>query len=142
MNKYYCHECAISLGLYTPSESYNLTGTIYQLGKIMKHNQPTGTFPFLNSVYNDPTIQQYIDYHITGSLAGMLEIDQKGRKNIIWYAGREIGVIYENGNYLAPADGVKIVLSEDPLRIHHYAIAGNPNSIQYCINCGKPLPQW
>jgi hypothetical protein len=142
MSQYYCHTCAIAINIYTPDYPGNLTGTAYQCGKFMKHTMPTGTYPGINSIFNDPTYQTYFDYVVTGSYSGMLEIDDSGHMNLIWYAGAQTGVELINGIFNAPTDGIKIVMIFDIDRIHSYPIKGQPGLIKFCANCGKPLPQW
>lgn len=142
MSQYYCHACAISTGQYTPLYPGNLTGTSYQCGKFMKHTIPTGTFAGKNSIFNDPTYKTYFNYVVTGTAAGMLEIDDVNRMNLIWYAGYKTGVELINGVYNAPTDGVKIVKFSIPDEIHTYPIKGKPGLIQYCANCGITIPQW
>lgn len=142
--EYYCHECAISTGVIDTieAEKLNLTGTSYQCGKFMKHTAPTGTFLEKNSIFVDPTYKNYRDNVITGSISGMVEIDERGRKNIIWHAGKVTGVMLVNGVYVAPEDGVKIVLSENEEKIHAYPISGIVGLVRKCQRCGTKLPCW
>lgn len=131
----------MSQGLVKPANPISLTGTSYQLGKFIKHTAPTGTYP-LNSIFNDPTYDMYSGYIVTGTMSGLLEIDNYGRKNFIWYAGETTGAKYRNGIYVAPTNGIKIVLPEDSTRLHAFPILAQPNVINYCLNCGAPLPMW
>lgn len=73
-------------------------------------------------------------------MSGLLEIDDFGRKNFIWYAGEITGAEYRNGIYVAPTNGVKIVLPENATRLHAYPILAQPKIINHCLNCGAPLP--
>jgi|SRR3990172_4773077 len=141
MPQYYCHDCSTLLGLVTPASPSSLTGTSYQLSKYIKHTTPTGTYP-LNSVFNGPDYETYSQYVVTGSASGLLEIDDRNRKNFIWFAGKRTGAEYRNGVFIAPTDGVKIVLPEDDGKLHAYPIAASPNSVVNCQSCGKPLPLW
>ena len=119
----------------------SLTGTSYQLEKFIKHTAPTGTYP-INSIFNDPTYDTYSSYIVTGTISGLLEIDNQGRKNFIWYAGKYTGMEYQSGIYVAPTNGVKIVLPEDATKLHAFPIQAQPGSINYCQKCGAPLPMW
>jgi hypothetical protein len=141
MNQYYCHQCAISNGLVVPANPNTLTGTSYQLGKFIKHTAPTGTYP-LNSVFDDPTYDTYSRYIVSGTASGLLEIDDLGRKNFVWFAGQRTGAEYQNGVFIAPASGVKIVLPEDYTKLHAFPITTSPGSISNCVSCGKILPLW
>ena len=140
MTQFFCHLCSVS-GLVTPELPTSLTGTFYQLEKYIKHTAPTGTYP-LNSIFVDPTYNAYSGYIVTGTMSGLLEIDNYGRKNYIWYAGEITGAEYRNGIYVAPTNGVKVVLPEDATRLHAFPILAQPNVVNYCLNCGAPLPMW
>lgn len=140
MSKFFCHLCSVS-GLITPELPTSLTGTFYQLEKYIKHTAPTGTYP-LNSIFIDPTYNTYSGYIVTGTMSGLLEIDERGRKNYIWYAGETTGAEYRNGIYVAPTNGIKIVLPEDSTRLHAFPILAQANVINYCLNCGAPIPMW
>jgi len=48
----------------------------------------------------------------------------------------------QNGVFIAPASGVKIVFPKDDTRLHAFPITAQPGSINYCANCGAPLPMW
>ena len=140
--KYYCNQCAVSNRIISPfnAKSSNLTGTAYQCGKFMKHTAPKGTFQGKNSIFLCPTYEKYKEYIITGSISGMVEVDEFGRKSIIWYAGRETGVLYIDGDYVAPENGVRIVLPEDSKKIHAYPFSGLLNKKHICSICGNDLP--
>jgi hypothetical protein len=141
MTQYFCRECQMLLGLVSPANPISLTGTNYQLGRFIKHTAPTGTYS-LNSVFDDPTYTAYSNYIVSGSVSGYLEIDDYGRKNIIWFAGEHTGAEFRNEVFIAPTNGVKIVLPEDDTKIHAFPLKASPGSINYCDSCGKPLPMW
>lgn len=140
MPQYFCHACSVSV-LVTPVFPASLTGTSYQLEKYIKHTAPTGIYT-INSVFDDPTYNAYSGYIVTGTISGLLEIDDYGRKNFIWYAGEQTGVEYQNGVFIAPASGVKIVFPEDDTRLHAFPITAQSGTTNYCANCGAPLPMW
>jgi hypothetical protein len=136
MSDYYCHSCAVKLGLITPTITANLTGSNYQLEKFIKHTAPTGRYS-INSVFDDPNSSKYRDYTISGSLSGCLEIDGGGRKNLLWYAGEHVGLTY-SGAFTVPASGVKLVFHEDDTKIHSYPF--NPPEVKHCKECGALIP--
>ena len=141
MSIYYCHDCSVSLGLTVPQIPTSLTGTNYQLERYIKHTAPTGTY-FVNSIFDDPTYPTYNNYIVTGTISGLLEVDNRNRNNLIWYAGERTGVEYRNGVFFAPANGIKIVLSHNSAKIHAFPITDMPGTVNYCANCGKSLPMW
>ncbi len=140
MPQYFCHSCSV-LGLVTPAIPASLTGTSYQLEKYIKHTAPTGTYP-INSIFDDPTYDAYSGYIVTGTISGLMEIDDYGRKNFIWYAGEKTGAEYQNGVFIAPTSGIKIVLLEDDTKLHAFPITAQSGSVNYCANCGAALPMW
>lgn len=141
MSQYYCLECRHLLGLVLPASPVSLTGTMYQQAVYTKHHAPTGTYDRY-SVFDDPTYEKYAGYIVTGSLAGYLEIDYYGRKDLIWYSGERTGAEYRRGVLVAATSGIKIVWVESEAWIHAYPIQATPGLIQYCHTCGKALPMW
>lgn len=143
MAQYYCHQCAISKSLVTPVSPSSLTDTPYKAGKFIKHTAPSASSIYpINSVFNDPTYQAYENHFVNAAASGFLEIDDHGRKNIIWFAGSQIGVEYHNGVFVAPTDGVKLVLPEDDNRLHPFSIGSSPMKSALCASCGRLIPFW
>lgn len=126
------------LGLVNPEVPESLTGTSYQLEKFIKHTAPTGTYP-INSLFSDPSYERYRDFVATTIVSGSAYIDDQGRINLLYFAGDKIGVTYENGQLLIPADTVEVVLHNNKWKIH--AFPANSNSFQQttCQNCGSPV---
>lgn len=143
MSNYYCYKCAVTNGLVFPvdPDPLNLTGTTYQLGKYIKHTTHPSQKGYI-TIFGDPSYDNYRDYIVTGTISGMLEIDDWNRKNFIWYGGHQTGFEYTNGSHIAPISGVKIVCSENDQQIHAFPIAGVSGLIYNCAICGRPLPQW
>jgi hypothetical protein len=143
MSQYFCYECAISNSLICPvdADALNLTGTSYQLGKYIKHTSPPSGSGII-SVFEDPAYDTYQGYLVTGTISGMLQIDDNNRKNFIWYGGDQTGFEYEDGNFIAPVSGIKIVLTENDQAIHAFPVRGYSGLIYLRQICGKPLPQW
>ncbi len=139
--KYFCHQCAISNSLITPASPTTLTGTRYQLDKFIKHTAPSRSYHLL-SVFDDPTYGAYSSYVVSTGASGMLQIDDHGRKNLIWFAGRRTGAEYQDGVFAAPADGVKVVWAESDTKLHAFPIAASPPSTVTGASCGRELPLW
>ena len=143
MAQYYCHQCAISGSLVRPVSSSSLTDTLYKADKFIKHTPPSASAVYsINSVFNDSTYQTYESYVVNAAASGFLEIDNRGRKNIIWFVGSQVGVEYHNGVFVAPTDGVKLVLPEDESKLHAFSIGSSPLQSRSCASCGKPIPFW
>lgn len=135
MSQYFCHSCGISLGHVTPSVSGNISGNAYQLEKFIKHTAPTGSYA-MNSVFDDPTYSNYRDYTVSGVYSGCLEIDSYNRKNMVWYAGKQIGLTY-SGSFTVPESGVKVVLHHDQTKIYSYPFT--PPQALKCQHCGAVI---
>ncbi len=105
----------------------------------MKHSSPTASYN-LNSVFSDPTYQAYSGYIVNTVASGLLEVDDQGRKNLMWFAGSQNGVEYRSGTFTAPTEGVKVVWSENESKLHAFPIAASPHRIEVCASCGNPIP--
>lgn len=138
MTEYYCHTCAIRLKLVSPAEPTTFSGNDYQLSKFMKHTMPSG-WVGVNSVFTDPSYETYANYLVSTTHSGCLEIDDRGRKNMIWYAGSGTGLTYENGLFKFSGDGVKVVCAEDEHKIHGFPFDSAMIRPKFCHSCGKPV---
>ena len=143
MNTYYCHACALKLGLYAPPvdpNSLNLTGSPYTLIKFIEHTVPaSGSGKRLNSIYSDPTYDTYKDYYVSGSASGSLEVQSDGKKNVIWYADKALGPAFEIGSFKFSGEAVKIVFPEDTGKLHHFHVDANKYLTTVCANCGGTI---
>lgn len=138
MSQYYCHVCSTNLGIVNPEVPTEITDTSYQLVKFIKHTAPTGTYD-INSVFSDPSTQAYRGYIVTGTLSGYVQIDDQGRKNLLWVAGKEIGATIDKGKGVTPADTVVVVFPEDEGRIHAFPAPSTRFGQESCLNCGIGL---
>jgi hypothetical protein len=137
----YCHACAIRLGLVQPIDVtvQNLTGSNYQFEKFMKHTAPL-KYAGIVSVFFWQDYPLYRNFTISGSISGILQIDDQNRKNWIYYAGRDIGITYEDGKYKLPNDAVKVVLSDNPTGIHAFPVSFELQYVERCPECNRVLP--
>ncbi len=138
MSKYYCHRCSVLLGIVSPEVPVSLTGTSYQLEKFIKHTAPTGTYP-INSVFSDPSYEGYRNYVVTTTVSGSAYIDDRGRTNLLYFAGDRIGATYENGHLLIPADTVVVVFHDNEWKLHAFPVSSNSFQQSICQNCGFPI---
>lgn len=135
-SKHYCHFCALRLGLVSNvfSTSPNLTGTNYQLEKFIKHTSPSGYNGWL-SIFDRPDYKEYQDFTVSASLSGCCEIDGLGRTNLVWYAGRHVGMTFNNSRYSCPNDAIKVVLHDNQARIHSFPVNYEQHYIKRCLEC-------
>lgn len=135
---YYCHHCAAKRNYLAPFHTTSLLDTPYQLVNYMKHTVPDATYK-IQSVFSSTSTEAFADYVVNSSLAGSVEIDDLGRKNIIWSAGKDIGFRYEQGFLIHPEDVVKVVLSTDSGRVHAYSQSSTQFDEARCVDCGNPI---
>src|SRR6478736_6061704 len=112
MAKNFCHDCALKNGVFVPFDTspINLTGSSYQFEKFIKHTAPTGGYENLLSIFNRPDYNNYMKFTVSASLSGCAQIDDAGRTNLIWYAGRHVGMTFNANRYYCADDAVKVVL--------------------------------
>ena len=135
---YYCHNCAAKRNYLAPFQTTSLLDTPYQLGNYMKHTVPDARYS-IQSVFRSTSTEAFADYVVNSSLAGSVELDDFGRKNIIWSAGKDIGFRYEQGVLKHPEDVVKVVLSTDSGRIHAYSQSSTQFTAARCDDCGNQV---
>ncbi len=135
---YYCTDCMVRERLIAPVNLTGLAANSYQLDKFIKHTTPTSFFS-VNSVFTTTSWNEYKIYMVTTCASGCLEVDASGRKNLLFFAGKETGLKYEQGMYTTSCSGIKLVLSEVEAKVHAYPIDFAPES-RTCQTCGKPVP--
>lgn len=140
-NKYYCHPCAQALG-YMPSHSSDedFTGSLgsYTLDKYIKHTSPyLGTDTV--SIFSDPDYDSYKNHIVNTQASGSVEFDSKGRKNIVWMAGMNIGFTFQNNGVVIPNDSVKVICTDSIYRIHAYPTSSVAMRLNHCDRCGCPV---
>ncbi len=138
MKSYYCHACAASGGRLPGAESITVLGSTMQLDKYMKHTCPSSS-EAIQSVFNAASTSMYRDYVVSALCAGSVEIDDRGRRNIIWAAGKDVGFQYEHGILRHPQSWVKVVLSSDDTRIHAYPQSSTDFAGGTCRTCGTSI---
>jgi len=136
---YYCHNCALNEGVLRPSMPASLSGTEYQLEKFIKHTTPTGIEP-VNSIFANPTFAAYRDYLVTAVASGCVQIDDRGRTNVVWAAGAAVGYTYRNGVFSTTASGVKVVLHDNEFKVHGFPAGSSNLACRICCRCGRPVP--
>ena len=139
MSVYYCRKCAIEIGEITEDIQIpeNLIGTEYKLEKFIKHNYPI-EMEEIHSIFKEPNINKYSQYVINTSASGCLEIDDYGRKNLVFVAGETTGYTFVNGELYRPDDAVRLVFFKNEDKIHAFSTSGSvvPNT---CSRCGCPI---
>jgi len=135
--QWYCHSCAAKKNLLANPPT-NLTGSSYQLDKYIKHTQPTSSYD-INSVFDDPSYDTYAAHTVNACCSGSVEVDEKGRTNIVWAAGKTVGWTLFSGLPSCDCDAVKVVLAHDHHRIHPYATGSLEARAETCCECGEPV---
>ncbi len=140
MSEYYCHSCALAQSIYQPIEpdKSNLTASQYQLGKFLKHTTPNSLVGTV-SIFDDPSYDKYKLFTVNTSGTGSVERDFQGRINIVWYAGKDIGITYVNGRFLTYGDTVKVVLHNNQFKIHSFPVDSFMYEKKKCKMCGRDI---
>lgn len=138
MEDYYCHSCSVKCGFLNPGsvDHFNFTGSTYLLDKFVKHTIPPKSGNLV-TIFSDPSYEAYKNYTINTMASGSTMIDQMGRKNIIWYASKDIGLTFLNGvPHTGSTDVVKVVLSDDSTKIHTFPTTSENIITGTCKTCG------
>jgi hypothetical protein len=138
MTTYYCHPCAASRGYLSTGQAGTLLGSTTQLEKYMKHTCPSSS-EATQSVFTNASTALYGSYVVSALCAGSVEVDFKGRTNIIWAAGEDIGFQFESGVLQHPQSWVKVVLSTDSNRIHAYSQSSTDFTGANCAVCAASI---
>ena len=138
MSVLYCHRCGAKEGFLGKASSGGFLKSSYQLQKFMKHTIPSTGYN-IASIFNDPSTQTYGDYIVNALASGCVEIDDRNRRNIVWGAGKPVGMLFEKGVPVLPEDAVKLVLSTDPQKIHAYPVSSTTLSTRSCSKCGGAI---
>lgn len=140
--EYYCYECRVGLDGLDTIRTGSVLGSSYQVQKFVKHTlQGSGSTHLLNSVFETTTVNRYRDWIINSAASGCLEIDEQGRHNYLYYAGREIGVTYSDGEFAWTDDCVKLVPPYDEDRIHSFPVSSTSFQEASFQSCSKPVPR-
>lgn len=136
---HYCHPCAARLGHLQDVYTSDPLQTEYQLEKFVKHTIPP-SHPCW-SVFNSTSTGDYANYVVATAASGTVELDARGRRNIIWLAGQPTGFAYDkDGALVGPTDGVKVVLSSEATRVHAFPVNTSNLATQVCASCGRLVP--
>jgi hypothetical protein len=128
----YCRLCAGRLGHLTDVFIGAPVLSTYQLGKFLKHTAAGGDA----SVFSSTSTGPYGDYIVSAAASGLVEVDDKGRRNFIFIAGQPTGFDYRNGTLIGPTEAVKVVLSSDDKRVHAFPISVGNLTTRRCSGCG------
>ena len=134
---YYCRSCDRELGLLENVYTSDPLQSEYQWGKFLKHTV-AGVLPD-SSVFNSTSTGRYAYYIVNTGASGAVEIDCRGRRNIVLLAGQPTGFEYRNGILVGPTDGVKMVLSSGPAKVHAFPVSAAALTTKPCARCGGPV---
>jgi hypothetical protein len=136
---YLCNKCARSLGRLRLAAPVALTVTSYQLGKYWKHTIPASKAAY-NTVFTLPASSTYRDSLVETVAFGHLQIDDRGRQNLILLTPRQqTGIALQGGHVLGPTDGVKVVRPHNDSLIHAFPMCSSELLFPKCAACGKAL---
>jgi hypothetical protein len=138
MSTRYCHKCAGELGYLRQPTGEELIATTYQLEKYIKHTVPDPKYQ-VQSVFTTPSTEAYASYVLNTMAAGSVELDDRGRTNVIWTAGAPTGFLFKRGVLVQPQEAVKVVLSSSTGEIHTFPANSTTFVATTCARCGGPI---
>lgn len=143
MSKQYCRECAKKLGyiqFVDPVTDFSGSVGSYKFKKYQKHTTiPANTSSGIISVFQPSDYETYKSYSINAAKSGSVELDDNGRINLIWFANKETGESYQDGQFIANTDGVKLVLHSDEEYIHTFPTSSLDFFNNICAECSKSI---
>lgn len=131
----YCHDCGAKRG-YMPTIPTELVQNSYQLGKFIKHTQPSSSAG-KTGVYAWPGSNTYTDFTVSAVASGHVEIDAGGRWSIVWVASAQTGITWQAGRPVGATDAVRVVCFQDSSTLHSYPVATNDRQVRTCADCGR-----
>jgi hypothetical protein len=138
MAQYICQECARSKELLPKVVGSRFTDTEYQLEKYIKHTAPKNTYRY-NTIFKDPSTAMYSTYVVSTLADGYVEIDDRDRINVNYFASATSGYAISMGHAEGPVSGVKVVLGNDPEKIHAFPVDVSNIEVIRCDVCGKEI---
>lgn len=137
---YFCHDCGIVNGTLQPVDPDTLTDSQYKLAKYLKHTVPASLQGY-NTVFTLlPSSEVYRDYIVTAVASGHIQVDDRGRTNVVWVASRDIGIALHNGLFSGSTDAVKVVLHTIQNAVHAFPFNSSELKTAACKTCGKDVP--
>lgn len=138
MATYYCGPCRLSLG-YAPALP---SGPLLQSGsQQVKHAKHTVVDPSerLQSIFSDPSTAT-IRVEVENALSsGAMEMDDRGRINLLTWSGQGVGYRYEWGTQIEEQQITKVVLSSNAGQRHQFTETIARLGSQRCSICGTEL---
>jgi hypothetical protein len=126
-DEWICNKCAVKEGLLGRSAPASALATAYQERKFQKH---TAGYPgaSVNSVFAGCDRAVYQERIERALERGAVQIDQRGRRNVFLAVNEPVGHTDMPSGQVT-VSGEKVVLSENPKRIHAfpYGNAETPN---------------
>jgi hypothetical protein len=114
----YCHPCAAACGLLQNIYTSDLGRSVSQQAKTKKHLEVSSRYPTL-TVFKSTGLVDYAYHIVRTQEAGIVQIDESGRRNIVWLAGLAIGDLFRKStDPIKSVDGIALVLSSIPHEAH------------------------
>jgi len=115
-----------------------LISTPYQLDKFAKHTILDPQLKLVSTFRSDST-GEYRDLVVSAVNAGSVEIDDRGRTNVICRATKPTGDLYRRGRPVQIQTALCVVLTSDTGEIHAFPDSDTRYTQQLCEDCGAPI---
>ena len=109
------------------------------MGRYLKHSVLNSSEAYL-TVFKAPSTAAYSEYIVAAAASGYVEIDDWNRQNLVVFASSTTGFEFASGRFGGITNGVKVVVADDPARVHAFPF--NTSSIvgRSCERCGRLVP--
>ena len=137
MDRFFCPDCAAKRGQVTGVGPSNLTGSTYQMGKINKHTHQLTASANPISVFDDPSIPNYVGLTTSAYSTGWYAVNGQGQWSIVWNANKQVGHTYSPSGQRIDS-GLRVVCLDNHQKTHSYTTANSEIRGAACAGCGKP----
>ena len=136
---FYCARCARDLGHRPTAPSTNFLLTQYQRDKHQKHTTPGSTNAFV-SVFDDGSEKYYQETIEEAYRRGAVEVTNRGTDVLFCGSTQSsIGFLERWGLRVARQDTVRVVKSDDGLKVHAFLNHSADHSGYLCSNCSGAI---
>ena len=137
MSEYYCNRCGARRGLLRRVPE-DLISTPYQLSKFVKHTVLNSQAKYLSTFLSTST-GDYGSLVVASVNAGSVELDDRGRTNVIFRAGRPTGRLFSKGQFIQVQPSVCVVLTSSTGEVHAFPDSDDRYRNERCRDCGAPI---
>jgi allophanate hydrolase subunit 2 len=136
---YYCARCANQCGIRPAPPSTDFLATQYQREKHQKHTIPASSHR-IQSIFDNQSPDYYRDTMLEAYKRGAIEVTSRV-KDVLFCPSTQSSIGYKQsyGLHIDRQDTVRVVKSDDWLRVQSFLNASSDHSRHRCDCCSGPL---